>query len=414
MPYQDNRVRLIKSSDGVNETLLYRPTEKSPFSEVLTTNVFERIEPVCFSKDRTDEVIAISNFNRDKEAVVTLDLNTGKENRVIFQQEEVDVKHIAYSKKEGIPLFVDYITWKQEKHFLDDRIERIYAKITGELPGMALEIVNWDRQDEKFVIRAYADRTPGSYYLYDATGEDLTRLSEVSPWINPEEMAEMRPISYQTGDGLTIHGYLTLPRGSDGKNLPVIITPHGGPWTRDKWQFDPEVQFLANRGYAVLQMNYRGSTGYGKAFMKASNMEWGSKVQDDITDGVEWLIDKGIADPNRVAICGFSFGGYCALSGLVQHPGLYRCAVSYSGLTNLFTYLKDIPPYLEPFQQMIYNAVGHPEKDADYLRAVSPIFHTAEIDVPLMIDQGEKDTRVNVGETTHFVQKLRENGEIGR
>lgn len=410
MPDHDNRVRLIKSSDGVNETLLYRPAEDSPFRKVLTTSVFERVEPVCFSDEHSNEVIAVSNLDRDKEAVVALDLNTGKESRVIFQHDEVDVMDIRYSKKRQKLLFVDYVTWKQEKHFLDDRMEDIYQKIAGELPDRVVDIVNWDREEDKFIVRTYADRSPGTYYLYEANGDDLTKLGDVSPWIDPREMAGMKPISYKTDDGLTIHGYLTLPRGREPVNLPVIINPHGGPWTRNKWGFDPEVQFLANRGYAVLQMNYRGSTGYGKAFMKASNKEWGGKVQDDITDGVEWLISEGIADPNRIGICGFSFGGYCALSGVVQHPGLYRCAVSYSGLTNLFTFLKDIPPYLEPIQQMIYNAVGHPEKDADYLRAVSPIFHTGDIKAPLLIAQGEKDPRVNVSETTQFVQKLRENG----
>ncbi|QEC51280.1 S9 family peptidase [Anseongella ginsenosidimutans] len=410
MPDHRNKVRLVKSSDGVNETLLYRPTEDSPFKEVLTTNVFESIEPVYFSAEDPNLVIAISNVGRDKEAVVELDLTSGKEDKIIFQHDEVDVRSIRYSKKQEKPLFVNYITWKEETHFLDENIKSIYEKIADRLPELEIDIVNWNRNEDKFIVRTYSDRSPGSYYLYEAAGDDLRKLSEVSPWIDPRDMAEMKPVSYKTGDGLTIHGYLTLPKGSEGVNLPVIINPHGGPWTRNTWGFDPEVQFLANRGYAVLQMNYRGSTGYGKAFMKASNKEWGNKVQQDITDGVEWLIAEGVADPARIAICGFSFGGYCALSGVVQHPGLYRCAVSYSGMTNLFTFLKDIPPYLEPIQQMIFNAVGHPEKDADYLRAVSPIFHTAEIKVPLLVAQGEKDPRVNVNETTQFVQKLRENG----
>lgn len=410
MPDQHNKVRLVKSSDGVHETLLYRATEASPFREVLTTSVFENIEPVSFLADNPEQVVAISNVGRDKEAVVELDLNTGKERRVIFQHDEVDVRSIRYSKDRTKPLFVNYVTWKEETHFLDDTLNRIHGKIAGRLRQMEVKLVNWNRDEDKFIARAYSDRSPGIYYLYDVEKDNLTELGEVSPWIDPREMAEMKPISYVTRDGLTIHGYLTLPRGSDGANLPVVINPHGGPWARDVWRFNPEVQFLANRGYAVLQMNYRGSTGYGKEFMKASNKEWGGKVQDDITDGVEWLVAEGVADPSRIAICGFSFGGYCALSGVVQNPDLYRCAVSYSGMTNLFTFLKDIPPYLEPIQQMIFNAVGHPEKDADYLRASSPIFHTGRINVPLLIAQGERDPRVNVSETTQFVQKLREKG----
>lgn len=410
MPDRDNKVKLAKSTDGVNETLLYRPTESSPFREVLTTSVSEWVEPVCFSPEDPGKVIAISNKDRDKKAVVELDLETGRETRVVFQHEEVDVEGIRCSKKRDKLLFADYITWKKARHFLDAKMKDIYERISEELPDLEVDIINWDRDENKFIVHSYDDRSPGTYYLYEAAEDDLTKLSEVSPWIDPRKMAEMKSVSYKADDGLTIHGYLTLPRGGGSKNLPVIITPHGGPRTRDKWGFDPEVQFLANRGYAVLQMNYRGSTGYGKKFREASNKQWGGKVQNDITDGVEWLISEGIADPERIAICGYSFGGYCALNGVIKHPGLYRCAVSYSGLTNLFTYLKDIPPYLKPIQQMIYNTVGHPEKDADYLRAVSPIFHTDEIKVPLLIAQGEKDPRVNAGETTQFVQKLRENG----
>jgi dipeptidyl aminopeptidase/acylaminoacyl peptidase len=168
----------------------------------------------------------------------------------------------------------------------------------------------------------------------------------------------MKPISYSASDGLTIHGYLTLPAGSDGNNLPVVVNPHGGPWVRDTWSFNPEVQFLANRGYAVLQVNYRGSTGYGRKFWKASFKQWGKLMQQDLTDGVNWLIGEGIADPAAVAIYGGSYGGYAALAGLSFTPDLYACGIDYVGVSNLFTFMNTIPPYWKPYLNMMYEMVA--------------------------------------------------------
>jgi dipeptidyl aminopeptidase/acylaminoacyl peptidase len=222
-----------------------------------------------------------------------------------------------------------------------------------------------------------------------------------------EDMAEMKPISFRTRDSLLVNGYLTLPKGRTKKNLPVVVMPHGGPDSRNSWGYNSEVQFLANRGYAVFQVNFRGSKGYGKKFWTAGFKEWGGKMQDDITDGVRWLISEKIADSSRIAIYGYSFGGFSALHGLISRPDLYRCGASYSGFTNLFTYLKDIPPYYRPYQQMYYEIVGNPEIDADYFRAVSPVFHTDKIKAPVLIAQGARDPRVNMNETNQFVKELK-------
>jgi dipeptidyl aminopeptidase/acylaminoacyl peptidase len=223
-------------------------------------------------------------------------------------------------------------------------------------------------------------------------------------------MAEMKPITYRTRDGLTIHAYLTLPKGYEAKNLPVVINPHGGPWARDEWGFNPEIQFLANRGYAVLQMNYRGSTGYGRKFWEASFKEWGKKMQDDITDGVEYLKKVGIADPERVAIYGGSYGGYATLAGVTFTPELYTCAVDYVGVANLFTFMKTIPPYWKPYLDQFYEMVGDPKKDSVLLQEASPVFHADKIKAPLFIAQGANDPRVNKNESDQMVAALKARG----
>src|SRR5690606_16004854 len=182
-----------------------------------------------------------------------------------------------------------------------------------------------DLEEENYIIRTYSDRSLGAYYHFGCKDRKLEKITDISPWIKEEDMRPMEPVSYQSRDGLTIHGYLTLPEGAHDAKFPIIVNPHGGPWVRDTWGYNPEVQLLSSRGYGVFQMNYRGSTGYGKAFWKASFKEWGRKMQDDITDGVHWLIDEGIADPDRIAIYGGSYGGYATLAGVAFTPDLYRC-----------------------------------------------------------------------------------------
>lgn len=220
----------------------------------------------------------------------------------------------------------------------------------------------------------------------------------------------MKPIKYQSRDGLTINGYLTLPKGVEAKNLPVVVNPHGGPWARNHWGFNPEVQFLVNRGYALLQMNFRGSTGYGREFWEISFKQWGRTMQDDITDGVKWLIDQGIADPQRIGIYGGSYGGYATLAGLTFTPDLYTCGVDYVGVSNLFTFMNTIPPYWEPYRQMWYEMVGDPEKDAEMMKAASPVFHVDKIKAPLFVAQGANDPRVNKDESDQMVAALKKRG----
>jgi dipeptidyl aminopeptidase/acylaminoacyl peptidase len=404
----EGRIRIATATDGVNTKLLYRADEKSPFKAVVTTNFRESIEPLFFSFDNK-RLYALSNINRDKAAIVILDPATGKEESMIFQHPEVDAGGLSWSRKRKVITEIRYTTWRSERKVIDTHKAAIYRDLEAKLPGYDVDFLSYDKNESVYVVAASNDRTLGTRYLYDANSKRLTKLGEIAPWLDEKELVEMKPISYRSRDGLTINGYLTLPRGG-GKGLPLVVHPHGGPWARDVWGYDPGVQFLANRGYAVLQMNFRGSTGYGRKFWEASFKQWGKTMQDDVSDGVAWAVREGIADPKRVAIYGASYGGYATLAGLAFTPDLYACGIDYVGVSNLFTFLKTIPPYWEPGLAMWHEMLGHPEHDKAVLEAASPVMHADKIKAPLFIAQGAKDPRVNVDESDQMVAALRKRG----
>ena len=402
------RIRLAIATDGVNTSIMHRPDDSSAFATVITTNFRQQIAPLFFDFDNK-LLFAGSNINRDKAAIVRLDPATGKEESLIFAHPDVDVGGLDWSRKRKVYTEAQFVTWKRERKFFDAEMQAIHADLERQLPGYEIDLQSSNKDETIFVVAAWNDRTQGTRYLYDTATKALTKLAEIAPWLNANDLAEMKPITYKARDGLTIHGYLTLPRGG-GKNLPMIVNPHGGPWARDAWGYNPEVQFLANRGYAVLEVNFRGSTGYGRKFWEASFKEWGRTMQDDVTDGVKYAIAQGIADPKRVAIYGGSYGGYCTLAGLAFTPELYACGVDYVGVSNLFTFLKTIPPYWKPLLDMFYEMVGNPETDKELLAATSPALHADNIRAPLLIAQGAQDPRVNIEESNQMVAALNKHG----
>ena len=403
------KLRIAIASDGVNTTYLYRNTEEEEFKPVLTTNFKETVSPVIFTFDN-EMVFALSNLGRDKLALIKFDIAKGKESEIIFETEEVDLSGLVFSKKDKKLLAVNWYTDKRKDHYFDQEYEAMMNKLENKLPGVEVRLVSENKAEDKFMIRTFSDKTRGEYYFYDKETDDLTLLAELSPWIKAENMCEMKSISYTSRDGLTIQGYLTLPKGYKPEKLPVVVNPHGGPWARDNWGFNPEVQFLANNGYAVLQMNFRGSTGFGKAFWEASFKQWGKTMQDDISDGVQWLIDEGIADPDKIAIYGGSYGGYATLAGLCFSPELYAAGVDYVGVSNLFTFMNTIPPYWKLFLDMLYEMVGNPVTDSLLLAEASPVFHVDKIKAPLFVAQGANDPRVNIDESDQIVNALKERG----
>ena len=408
---QAGKLRAAVASDGLMSVVLYRDSEAEEFRPIIETDFRTSVGPAFFDFDNRG-LYLYSARGRDKVAFVRIDPTQPNDEQVVFANDQVDLDGVGYSHQRKVLTAAVYQTDKQHLHFFDDLTRRIYAQLNAQLPGYEIHLQANNKAETLFIVAAVNDRTPGKRYLYDATRDALTLLSETNPSIAETDMAHMQPVQYTSRDGLTIHGYLTLPLGHQPgqKKLPVVINPHGGPWARDSWGFNPEVQFLANRGYAVLQMNFRGSTGYGRQFWESSFGQWGLTMQDDITDGVQWLIDEGIADPERIAIYGASYGGYATLAGVTLTPDLYAAAVDYVGVSNLFTFLGTIPPYWKPMLEKMQAMVGDPVKDKARLEATSPALLADRIKTPLFVAQGAQDPRVNKAESDQMVEALKARG----
>lgn len=403
------RVLMAVRQKGLATDLLYRPDEKVAFKTIATTDYKTRLDPAFFTGDGKS-VYMISNRGRDKSALVLMDPSRPEAEQLVFEDAEVDVDGPSWSNARKKLTMVTYERDKQVRKYFDPYMESVFANLEKKLPGMEINLQNSNKPEDKFIVAASNDRTPGARYIYDAKADTLAKLGDINPKLPEAAMSLMKPVQYTSRDGLTIHGYLTLPPGREPKNLACVVNPHGGPWARDAWGYNPEVQFLANRGYCVLQMNFRSSTGYGRQFWEAGFGQWGLKMQDDVTDGVNWLIAQGVADPKRVGIYGGSYGGYTTLAGVTFTPDLYAAAVDYVGVANLFTFMKTIPPYWRPLLPKFYEMVGNPEKDKDRLAATSPVLHADKIKTPLFIAQGARDPRVNKAESDQMVEALKKRG----
>jgi dipeptidyl aminopeptidase/acylaminoacyl peptidase len=405
----DGRLRVAVTTDGVQSSLLYRESEKDPFRTVATTDFKNTLDPLFFTFDNQKLYVA-SNLGRDKTAIYLYDVSAGRLLDLVFEHPEVDVSGLLRSKARKAITGVAFTTDKPHYRFFDPERRQLQEALEARLPGRRVAVTGMSRDERRVIVRTFSDKYLGACYLYEPSSGRLEKLAELSPWLNEAQMADVQPIRFTSRDGLTLHGYLTLPKGVTPANRPIVVNPHGGPWARDVWGFDPETQFLANRGVGVLQINFRGSTGYGKAFWEAGFKQWGGKMQDDISDGVQWLIRQGIADPKRIGIYGASYGGYAALAGLAFTPELYACGIDYVGVSNIFTLLETLPPYWELGRRMMYEMIGDPVKDEALLKQVSPVFHAARIRAPLLVAQGANDPRVKKAESDQIVQALRQRG----
>lgn len=399
--------------DGVNTQILYRDNDTEDFRPVLTTNFKEEVAFLDFTADNS-MVYAATNLGRDKIALVLMDPATCEEKEFLFEHPKYDVAGIAYSRRRGKLLTVFCSGHKDPvRHYFDSDEKALRNRIKAHFPHHKVGVADTDKAEENLLLYVGSDRTRGAYYFYNVQEDKPRLLAETAPWLREEDLVEMHPVCYTTRDGLEIEAYLSLPHGytpDTAKSLPTIINPHGGPWARDKWGFSSETQFLCNRGYAVFQMNFRGSTGYGRRFLEAGYKQWGRAMQDDITDGVEWLKARGISDPKRIAIYGGSYGGYATLAGITYTPDLYACAIDYVGVSNLLTFMQTIPPYWKPMLEMMYEQVGDPVRDREMLEACSPALHADRIVAPLFIAQGANDPRVNKAESDQMVAALRARG----
>ncbi len=364
--------------------------------------------PLGFTADgKSLHVLSSSGSNTSE--LRRVDLATGVETTLASDQ-HVDVVDFLIDpltiEVQAVALNRERLHWQ-----VLDRSIKTDFRVLGRLRRGDFRVIDRDFADRTWIVSYTVDSAPTYYYAYDRSTREAKLLFSNRGALEGLRLAKMFPISYRARDGLLIHGYLTMPRGVKARRLPMVVVVHNGPWSRDSWGYDGVAQWLANRGYAVLQVNYRGSTGYGKAFLNAADRDWGGKMQDDLADGVRWAIEKGIADPKRVGILGDSYGGYATLVALSKTPDLYRCGVDMYGITNLVTFMENIPPTLKFAESLLWERVGHPVRDEVMLKERSPINHVDKIIKPLLIAQGANDSRVKKAESVKMVEALRRAGK---
>jgi dipeptidyl aminopeptidase/acylaminoacyl peptidase len=389
---------LVRDSASADwRTLLTIPAEDVTSSDV-----------VSFSGDGTS-LLMISAAGSDTSRLTRVDLATGA-TTVLAEDPEADVAGATLDPDTRDPQIVMILKDRMTYVVLDPSVEDDLKAIRGLHPGDPM-FLGRDEADQTWLVGFTVDAGSLTFYMYDRPSKSGRLLFEARPALSSYTLAAMEPFSFTARDGLEIHGYVTFPPGQEGRsNLPAVLDVHGGPQVRDSWGYNPEAQWFANRGYLCVQVNYRGSTGYGKAFVNAGDREWGGKMHDDLIDAVSYVTAAGWADPSRVAIYGGSYGGYAALVGAAFTPDVFRCAVDIVGPSNLKTLLETVPPYWAPMIAQLYRRVGNPETDAEFLWSRSPLSRARDIRIPLLIAQGANDPRVKQAESEQIVAALTEAG----
>lgn len=401
----------LQITEDAGRELFVRDTEKSPWRSAIRYTIDEIPDPIGFSADGKNFHLGSSkgsNFKR----LVRLDLESGQE-KVLDEDAESDLAYAVVSEKTQEVLAAVYNRERFVMHFLDKRLEKDFAALNAGDRGDKW-LGNFDAAENKFVVWSNDDVDPGSTYLFDRKTGKAELLFKSRPWLDAAQLAKTQPITILTRDQLTIRGYLTLPNGVPAQNLPMVLNVHGGPWHRDSWGFNSEVQFLANRGYAVLQVNYRGSTGYGRTFAQMANKQFARKMHDDLIDAANHVVQKKIADPKRIGIYGGSYGGYATLVGLTFTPDFFAAGVDNCGPSSLITLIRSFPPYWKPFLKgRWYRYVGNPDEPGveEDLKSRSPLYHVEKIKKPLFIAQGANDVRVTKAESDQLVDALKKAGK---
>lgn len=403
------RIAFATQDDG-SVILLYRDDNNGAWETLCMwdVNAAESAHFLEFSAD-PDELYLIDASESNTARLIRMNIRT-KEKHLLLEDPVYDIgPSVLFHPESNRPVcaFVDRErcdTIVLDNDFVDD------FAILKSINSGDMMIISGDLSFTWWVIRYVSSDRPVEYYLYNQKSKEATFLSANQTQLYNYRLAKIEPIMFQARDGLNIHGYLTYPTTTTVKtDLPLVLLVHGGPQSRDHWGYNPLVQLFANRGYACLQINYRASTGYGTAFVKAGNKQWGKKMHDDLVDGVQWLVDQQIVDAKRIAICGGSYGGYAALAGATFTPNLFCCAVDICGPSNLLTLIKSIPPYWKPFLAQIKLAVGDPETEEALLKEASPLFFADNIKIPMLIGQGAHDPRVLQVESDQIVEALQKN-----
>jgi len=386
--------------DDENEE--WRPLIEWSAEDALTSS------PIGFTK-AGDYIYLTDSRDANAGRLVKADAQTGEVVEVIASDPQYDVDHVLFDKDTYEPQAAIVVKERDEWIILDETLSEDF-EVLWSLSEGDLFITSRDNDSKTWIVGFTKDDGPVSYYAYDTGTKQGTFLFYHRSELTEYTLAEMEPVSYTARDGMKIHGYITYPPGVERTNLPMVLVVHGGPWYRDTWGYNPEAQWIANRGYVCLQINFRGSTGYGKDYLNAGNKEWGGRMHDDLIDGVSWAVEQGIADPEKIAVYGGSYGGYAALVGATFTPDVFCCAVAAMGPSNLITFIETIPPYWTPLLSIMYERVGNPETEADFLKSRSPLFKVDEIEIPMLIAQGANDVRVKASESEQIVEAMREKG----
>jgi dipeptidyl aminopeptidase/acylaminoacyl peptidase len=360
-----------------------------------------------FSRDGRSALL-LSSIDVNATRLLQVDLLSG-ESTVIAEDPKYDVAGVALNPQslepQGVSFEKDRKVWVHLDPKFGEEVDYLRDQLHGEV-GISRTV----RDDRRWIVHDVLSDGPVRYYLFDRDSRELTYLFSHRPELDEYQLAEMEPFSYTARDGLTVHGYLTFPPGVERRDLPAVLNVHGGPWARNSWGYDPEAQWFANRGYVCVQVNFRGSTGYGKAFGNAGNKQWGKAMHTDLLDAVDHLVKQGWVDQDRVGIYGGSYGGYAALAGAAFTPDVFRCAVDLVGPSNLLTLLTSIPEYWKPQIAFMYSRVGNPETEKDFLWDVSPLSRVDDIRIPILVAQGKNDPRVKEAEAEQIVNALIEKG----
>ena len=402
------RLAMRTTEKGDTEILRVDP---EGFTKVYECNVFEAASPVEFHKDGKRVYLETNKGARDLTELVLFDPASSKEEKLESDPKgRVDFGSAIFSELTDTLIATTYQDDRTRIYWKDKAWEADYKLLQKKLPGREIALGSMTADEQLLLVATYSDQDPGSRYLFDRRTKKLSLEYVMREDLPRASMVHMQPVHYKSSDGLEIPAYLSLPKGVAPKNLPLIVVPHGGPWARDGWGFNNLSQFLANRGYAVLQPNFRGSTGYGKKFLNAGNKQWGDLMQDDLTWGVKHLVAQGIADPKRIGIMGGSYGGYATLAGVTFTPDLYAAAVSIVGPSNLLTLLETIPPYWEAGRIIFHERMGNPNtpEGKKQLERQSPLNSADKIKTPLMVVQGANDPRVKKAESDQIVIALRD------
>ena len=403
------RLAMRTTQSGDVETLALNADGTS--TKIYSCSVFETCSPIRFHKDNKRIYFITNTGDANLVRLVLFDPETRKEESIESDpMNRVDLGGARFSEVTDELMVTIYQDDKPRLYFKDKGFDADYKLIRQKVGQKELSFGSTTTDETRWIVTAWSDTEPGDTFLFDRKTKQLTKQYRIRERVPREALAEMRTVRYKSSDGLEVPAYLTLPKGVPAKNLPTIVMPHGGPWARDAWGYNSYAQFAANRGYAVLQPNFRGSTGYGKKFLDAGNKQWGDKMQDDITWGVKYLVAEGITDPKKVGIWGGSYGGYATLAGITFTPDLYAAAVAEVAPSNLITLLETIPPYWESGRITFYKRMGDPttEEGKAQLMRQSPLTHAAKIKTPLLITQGANDPRVNKRESDQIVIALRE------